>query len=1125
MIQTSNIKGSCSGRVTKYKLLHFISINRQLRKDIIAVSEAIGTILLLAIAMTVVATIGIWVATLDQPEEEMNVKLTSKLENEIITIEHQGGETLDEKDTRVIVKIEGAKDHYYKLAESENDDLDDNKWTIGDVWVRDISAELVGFTKPQIEVVVKDLATGNILLAQIVQEGSRLNLPDLAVTSQDITFDFEGDDLVIRNWLNVSATIWNIGNSPAQNVIVRFFDENELLTRDGEDYQIMTISNKSGNNSHRAWVNFTTKYWGKRVITVKIYSNMLETNYQNNFAIKSLFVEPVAPVVHGPDLEFSSYDIIFSNSNPIHGDSVKITVLTHNTGDEDIPKGKKIRIHLFDDKGALDRNYTFSSGLTAGTYHPCDFGVWDARPGGISVITVEADITEQVNETKEDNNNASRPIQIMPTIIVVDDDGFSSGKFDVFEEMASNLEASGVNYRWVKTDDGANIPSYDSGQYHLKDFDIIIWMTGYETANTLTADNIESLNRSLNNGSYLWVIGQDILSDITNNIGDGDGLPEPGEFVYDYLGVDQYLVNGTPEIIEGIYDDPITNGSLINTSSIVEAEDRGVKLQPKLPSPSEPRDEAAGILKNDTLLGNGWYNSLRYYNASKGFKVVYFGWECAGINDIIDRVNLTYHVLKWFNWSISIGKDFAVSSEEFSTETPKFMDQLTISATIRNNGPLPGDNVRVMFYISGPDDEEEPIPKHPDNKDNPQTLFVPGDGGEITVNKQWLAVTVGQHNFRVMVDPYDEYDEVSEENNDVEYSDLFVTELFIRYNILVVDDDNSTNNALAGTCVNVTGNITNTLEFLGYSYDLHVVQGGFAPDRGPDVSTMKYYNTVIWLTGNETDNTLWIEDQDNLTAYLEGNYYEAQYLGETKVNLWLIGQDILDDLEGPGFDTAPQTPFVQDILGVSTYTTDMGLPSTLKGVSYDPITHGITYPMNTNVFFEKGDTIVPNQALSATGILWQNAAQTQYNALKRNASRYNVIFYPWESSFIDNPLGLGGGGMFAYNVWDIPGLETNQAELVYLTLHWLGFPEIRIELKTSEIDIELSNFNPMLGSAYVINTNIYNYGVNETSVVVRFFDGDTIIDTKSVYIGMDDNSSIEVIWTPLFAGPRTITVA
>jgi FlaG/FlaF family flagellin (archaellin) len=1098
------------------------SNKNRIHKDVKAVSEAIGTILLLAIAIVLAGAVAVWAHSLDMPEVGRNVDLSSSVDQNVVVIHHMGGEILDEEDTLITIVIDGVAYYHYNFEDSENTDLDDGLWEMGDKWTKDMSVEISSYTDPKIEVYVRDTKTDEILLVDTIKEGSILDYPDLAVSADDIEFEFQDEVPIIGRWINITATVWNVGNIPAKNAIIRFFDDDVVLKRGTQTYQVLNISNSPGNNYASTWVNFTTGYWGKRTITIKVYTSLTELNYRNNYASTDLYVEPILPSLHGPDLEVSNYDILLSNSNPVHGDKLQITVVVHNAGDRDIPAGTMINVNIHDDKGFLDRNYKFSIGLTSGLNHPCNFGIWEASPGGISIITVEVDTEDAVLETEEQNNNASRALQIMQTILVVDDDDTTTGEFDVFEELTTNLDASAVNYKWVKSEDENGLPDYSIGQYPLKNFDIIIWLTGYETSNTLTANNIDDLKSSLNNGTSLWLIGQDILMDLTTKFGDKDGLSEPGEFTYDYLGVEDYNKMGTNMLLEGIDGDPITNGLNLNTSDIVESEDRGILLKPRTPGTS---DEIAGILKNDTtILGKGWNTSLRYYNATHGFKVVFFAWEFAGVNNIIDRVNTTYHVLKWLNWSISVGKDFAVSSEEFSSESPKFMDKLTIKATIRNNGPLPGDNVRVMFYVTGPNGDEDPIPNHPDSKDNPQIVYVPGDGGEITVSKDWLAVSVGQHNFRVMVDPYNEVEEVSEENNDVEYSNLFVTELFIRYNILVVDDDNSTNNALSGNGANVTQNMTNALDFLGYDYDLYVVPGGFTPEQGPNVTFMKFYNTVIWLTGNTSIDTLKQADQENLTAYLQGDYYEAQFLGETRVNFWLISQDLLDDLETPGKLMTPKNPFVTDILHITNYSTDAGLPSEIEGLKYDPITHGLDYPINANAFNDTSDLIVPDESEGAAGIFYQDSGQTKYNALRYNGSKYNLIFFPWDFSFVDNPSDYGGGGQYAYDVWDTPGLETNQAELVYLAFHWLKYPETRIELRTCQIDIELSDENPMLGNSYIFHTDVYNLGLNETSAIIRFFDGDTLMATNSLYIPADSNSTVEVIWIPLFAGARTITI-
>ena len=69
-----------------FKSKHFKLINRKLIKDIKCVSEAIGTILLLAIAIVLVGVIGIWIQSFDQPEEVINVDLTANFENSNVYI-------------------------------------------------------------------------------------------------------------------------------------------------------------------------------------------------------------------------------------------------------------------------------------------------------------------------------------------------------------------------------------------------------------------------------------------------------------------------------------------------------------------------------------------------------------------------------------------------------------------------------------------------------------------------------------------------------------------------------------------------------------------------------------------------------------------------------------------------------------------------------------------------------------------------------------------------------------------------------------------------------------------------------------------------------------------------------
>jgi hypothetical protein len=91
-------------------------------------------------------------------------------------------------------------------------------------------------------------------------------------------------------------------------------------------------------------------------------------------------------------------------------------------------------------------------------------------------------------------------------------------------------------------------------------------------------------------------------------------------------------------------------------------------------------------------------------------------------------------------------------------------------------------------------------------------------------------------------------------------------------------------------------------------------------------------------------------------------------------------------------------------------------------------------------------------------------------------------------------------------------------------MNWFAYPEKRIELRTYPVDIQISDDNPVIGSSYVLRTNVFNYGGVDTSAIVRYYDKNTIIDTQTIFVPADGNSTSEIIWVPLFAGNRSIIV-
>lgn len=1453
-----------------------------LRSDIKAVSEALGTILLLAISIVLVSVVAVWLNSIPQEEERPQVKFVATYDSDAdeVTITHRGGEVLAEKDVRLQFIRNSVTQPRLTMADGG---LDSN-WNIGEKWTY---PDLNLGSNEELEVMVLDIRTNTVLLDQVVQEGTAGALVDLAVKDEEIEFDYSGVLLTSTTEVNITVKLYNLGNTTANDIIIRFFANTKIISDNSNEFLIVSSLAPTGTSSplSLSWT-WVPGSWGKYTIYVKVYTSQREISYANNYASKSVDVEFTEVQIQGKDLEITTSDITFFPTNPTRGIDVQLSIRVHNVGDEPVRKGERVWIMIYDITNSREiGSYNITNGISALGYHDWTIYWKDAGPGGTMNLSFEADYGNALAEIDETNNIAYKSIQVMPKILVVDDDGWAGGEFEVRHYLSEALTASGVTYdlHTVVASD-PNDPAYTTGAHPLNQYDIIIWVTGYQSTKTLTAQNIETIKMAIDNGTYFWLIGQDVLDDIW-------ATQQP--FVENYLGVAMYNnpVEGTPTFLDGKNGDPISDGlTSLRATNYVSGDNNGDSITVKSAGVGGIT-ESAGILNNVSKLGAGKAVATRLVRGAQDSKVVFFAWEFSALNDPGERAELTFRVMNWFGWKISLGIDFAIVSEDFSAESTQFMEIVEITAKIRNNGPT-RETIDVEFYVTGSDGREKRIPNYiedeiqPDNL-NPTKIEVDGYGGTNITSKKWLANSLGTHSFRVMVDPYNNFQEVSEDNNDITYSTSIGTNVFVQHTILVVDDnhsapsyiyfeddmesgtngwthlnidgdadewelgapnpgvagggptfaksgtsvwgtdldgfyddddgapdsyalvspgidisngtnvklsfwhwhqfqydsinatgvywdggivevttnetvwyqispvggyartlgdgDGSMNNPLEGLkgygrnsengwkyeifdlspykgntikiryrigmdewtgsfgwyiddfkvfeSKNVVEMMTDSIELLGYEFDYTFVAE--RTDNGPDINKLKKYNTVIWMTGNETSNTITSVDEQSITAYLEGNYWETKYLEDFVPNVWFIGQDILEDITG-GVTTPDTSTFAGRYLKVSSYSPDVGLPSNIKGVYHDDFTHGIDYPVKP-LFGDSADAIKP--VSGATGIFWADRSSNEYFGLRYSGRDYNLIFLTFEFGFIKDTLSFattpstsqsgaqvlfsdgfesgydgesppsgwvevnsdsfgtnwatrnvnpktgtysarvesafinptwmrlnttqkfdltgktgitlsfdwyvkdatGTNGLYLdlyYNsVWNqgvesytastrsssrlsswihkeiqlenIPGFTKTtdfnfgfrwdgtgflqegyvdniylnastssgggggssvstvvyyKPELAFLGLNWFGYEDNRIELKTSTIDISLSNQNPMVGNSYVIKSEVYNYGGNDTSTIVRFMDGNTIIDTKSLHIAAGGKSAIEVIWNPLYVGIRNIVV-
>ncbi|MDI6916257.1 MAG: CARDB domain-containing protein [Thermoplasmatales archaeon] len=1166
-----------------------------------AVSEVIGSILTFAVTIVLFSTVMLWVLSFQGPVQRTFTDLTPSLDVKadrgIINITHEGGETLKDGETFVYVTI---NDTTTRCNISDGDV--GNEWTVGETWSK--TFDITQNDTVSVSVITK---TEIIMYATLQGKLEGDNAPVICFawcSPENVPAD---NSTVFKIYASISDA-----DNDVSNVTVN-------LSRIGIGVQSLSETSKLyQTNSLKVSTGTLT---GDYTFTIN------STDSKNNYCTYNVSMSVTTITkTEGPDLSVSSSDISVSSKNPTRGKSITVTAIVKNFGGA----AATADIVLYDGNSTINK----VSGIMVPSLGESSRVLYYANvsPAGKHNLTVSIEnIAPEEDPSFKYNNQATFTISVITKILLVDDDHYTNdgSANDTVGFLENALQVSGFDYQIYtvdETDDTADGPEYDSGSVQMKDFDVVIWMTGYHEVKggSLTSNDQTELRKFLNNGGKLWLISEYIIDD--------PGAGPLSNFVNKDLRVDPSGVeknkNAPVGIIYGNNASPVSAGMEFET--IERVSNLGDYITP---------DSDAKVMFNDSTNKN---IALTFENETS--KIAFFSFEFSTIESLDDQAKLAYKVLMWMGDLSSIqGRDVAVSSQSFTPANPSFRQTVTINATIRNNGASDEPSVGVLFYM--------------DDVSIADIQYVSiGAFNSTTVTVNWTAEPVGIHTLRVMADPYYEIDETNERNNELR-SRIASTSLYVSFSILVVDDDNSVNNG--GSNANTTSYITSALNNLSYSYYYYKVLSGA---DGPPLDNLTKHNVVIWACGNETSNTLRNNDRNNIDSYLNQGG-----------SIWLIGQGIVNDLWG--------TDFLNNTLKVNSSENDTGIPRNIYGFKNDPVTHGMYYA-TSSLFPDKADRITP--ANDSRPIVCNASDTGKYYGLRFENSSCKIIFFPFEYGFIcgeaveiggeftesilwdenfDSPgewtknpdadnvweigkptAGIGPGGAhsipnctatklagnyknneddwlvspnitlpadslsiklsfwhwyeiekdydygyvkikptngtvwktvgtytgnyknwhkttiditdykgktvniafhftsdgwFSYKGWYVddveivrnylsPGAELphngekEREELALLALTWMGYPEERIELRITDIDVDAPE-HPVLGRAYELKARIWNAGYKDADVVVRFYEGDIIIDTKTVHVeGRSSPDSLPytdmvTIWRPYYA--------
>lgn len=223
-----------------------------------------------------------------------------------------------------------------------------------------------------------------------------------------------------------------------------------------------------------------------------------------------------------------------------------------------------------------------------------------------------------------------------PELLVVDDDDGDRYEDFIYPYLDSLVS---IYDTWDVSSEGAV-----SGDW-LNNYTYVIWFTGNSTTNSLTSGEISALSYYLDHGGRLFITGQNIAENISNN-----------PFLTNYLHATFVSSNYQNMFLNGVSGDPIGNGLSLVTSG-----------------PGSAMNQTS---KDVILPASGAYSVITYGNYSDSvagvryegsYKVVFFSFGIEGLGEIPPtyqgkRVVLA-RVLSWLGMNVSVDEHTPVGAE------------------------------------------------------------------------------------------------------------------------------------------------------------------------------------------------------------------------------------------------------------------------------------------------------------------------------------------------------------------------------------------------------------------------------------------------------------------------------
>jgi hypothetical protein len=1096
------------------------------------VSDIIGTILILAITVTLFSSIFFFVSSLPGPAKQSVSQFQATLgvsggtEN-FVNVTYVSGPVLSGGGLNFYISSKatpGATTCHnpYSLSQGL---IGATTWSAGQTWVLPLNSSILcpGYyplssSGDNVTITIVD-ATKNVLLLSVTLPGSQANIPPMFVSDGTVPSPVVGagpfyvwaqiKDPRIISTSNVYANLTSLP-SPVSGVGVPTSCSANPLTNC--KVKMTYVANVG------LWetVNLTTSSsaLGK---SFPVLISATDTSGLSNSAVlyarfsasqgASLTVvlsaSPGNPTIH----QNTTIVATLANSGPVGG----LANVTFTVGSGSFCPSQTVCTQKWSYNTSVPIG-AFQSGVRVTAF-------WNAT-GKLPIGDGPATITAMVSLP-------SLPITplivtVYPNTVLIDGTGVPQGiSGDPFVYLTTDFVSANIPFTPLTAPPASQTITWGgTGATNLQNYNVIVWDMGnvsYPSAanSCMSTQDAQALSSAETNGRGVWLMG-----------GDAFTCPSASNYLAQF-GIKSYTANS-----------PAAGNLLLHTNAISQAPVTGLPAAFYLGSTAvystlSLSAGATSYLCSATCSSTNNL-ALTYSPAGMGpaiatsFDLAALAAPSSGpftspiVTSTGTQASVAYNGFDWLAGfvntktvpptNVNSGEDWAVSQVTVQPSAVSFQSRTFVDVTVRDNGNW-STTITAELLING-------VPYPSSSSPLQVTLTPTALGGSLTGTILWQPATVGTVTVGAMIIPPTND---SNAGNNLMLSSLFNAPVYVSYSVLVVDD--TLHSVKSSFPDNTNSTVIPALIAAGFNQTT-INTTYINTGCGSVANILSNYNLVVWNSGTVT--------------YVAGTYCpltdtDANLLASFLVNggksssLLYLGGGLMTV---PTTDTAVNT-FANTYLGTTLSGAQTPLyVSSVIGRTGDMVGNGMNIP------YLISNTANTNYTCAPTGI---GAGSLYYNVTSAPADYWTGQSYcagtdtagvtGWKSAYWAFSL---------INTQDSPRL--NLAVLRAATFFGRILPNSDTIITTPDITFSVlsspwtnfDNMHPQLQEQYLIRVNVTNLeGQTAQNLAVSLYDGSHILGTQTLNVGGSTYSSsgvttlgigqFSIPWTPLYAGKNQIT--